>query len=341
MNNDRSLRPFSRISRYPLDLSSNRFHFAILQNLAKYEAFARAFGPIVPGATVLDLGTGSGILSLIAASLGASHVVAVDRPSTIELAKAVLDSHPSFRRRITLVSADVFDLPQASSPFDVVVSETIGYLGYEENIAAILARGSELAGQDASIIPQELVVHLHPVRIPRTPKSDVPFLSRAGAVLASGTTLQAPTTFAFGAIPRDPLLTHHRWQSTTMQRLDGLVATFSVHLGADAWLSNAESSIWPRCVIPFTSSHWVGSGAILDLSLLLSPKGDTFYANVEVKAAASELERLEILTSDISAEHVDTEEATDQDVIRAVSRVLSVVSAQGAHRERHRAQCHA
>jgi predicted nicotinamide N-methyase len=60
------------------------WHLAMLRDDARNAAFARAIGrAVVPGATVLDIGTGSGLLAMMAARAGAGRVVACEAHSAI------------------------------------------------------------------------------------------------------------------------------------------------------------------------------------------------------------------------------------------------------------------
>ena len=62
-----------------------------------------------PGAVVVDVGTGSGILSIIAAKLGASKVYGVDAAAeTVEIATANAERH-GVSDRVEFAQGDMFE----------------------------------------------------------------------------------------------------------------------------------------------------------------------------------------------------------------------------------------
>jgi ribosomal protein L11 methyltransferase len=76
---------------------------------------------LLPGARVLDLGTGSGILAIVAASLGAGRVEAIDiDPAAVEVAKA------NCRINQAQVDCHQGELPESRhAPFDLIVANII------------------------------------------------------------------------------------------------------------------------------------------------------------------------------------------------------------------------
>lgn len=89
--------------------------------LAELETLADE-GDLGPGACVLDLGCGSGILGIAAARLGASRVVALDTdPIAVEATVANARRNRLGRR----LRARRGTLPSGESPFDVVVANLV------------------------------------------------------------------------------------------------------------------------------------------------------------------------------------------------------------------------
>ncbi|MBI2346728.1 MAG: 50S ribosomal protein L11 methyltransferase [Deltaproteobacteria bacterium] len=114
-------------------------HHVLLRDNVRMDAYRRAIRAIVhPGDVVADLGTGTGVLAFEALAAGARHVhaVEVDR-TTLALAKTEA-AHRGFVDRITFYGG----LSQRVRPkelADVVITETLGNFGLNENILAVLA----------------------------------------------------------------------------------------------------------------------------------------------------------------------------------------------------------
>ena len=86
------------------------------------------------GATVVDVGAGSGILSLFAAQAGAARVYAVEASAMADHAAALCAANPGAGSRVTVVRARVESagLPRACA--DILVSEPMGTLLLNERM---------------------------------------------------------------------------------------------------------------------------------------------------------------------------------------------------------------
>lgn len=79
-----------------------------------------------PGAVVVDVGTGSGILSIIAAKLGASRVYGVDAAAeTVEIASANARAH-GVADRVEFAQGDMFEPLDPDLEADVVIGDVSG-----------------------------------------------------------------------------------------------------------------------------------------------------------------------------------------------------------------------
>ena len=76
---------------------------------------------MLTGSSVLDIGSGSGVLSVAAARLGARHVVAVDVDEEAVAVTATNAERNGVRPVLTIVAGGV-DVVDPSSRFDVVVA---------------------------------------------------------------------------------------------------------------------------------------------------------------------------------------------------------------------------
>jgi len=121
---------------------------------------------VSPGDVVLDVGSGSGILSLFAAQAGASRVYAVDRaPAAAALARRLIaDNSMQDRIQIIVGEAERVALP---TRVNVLVSEWLGVYGVDENmLGSVLAARDRWLESDGTLIPGAVTAWLAPVSHP-------------------------------------------------------------------------------------------------------------------------------------------------------------------------------
>lgn len=91
-------------------------------------------------ATVLDVGCGTGILSLFAARSGAKRVIAVDASDIAEKAEKIVRAN-GLENIITVIRGKVesITLPDGITQVDIIISEWMGYaLLYESMLDSVL-----------------------------------------------------------------------------------------------------------------------------------------------------------------------------------------------------------
>jgi len=127
----------------PLEINycNLRGHESMLRDSVRCKAFRRAIvDTVTPGCAVLDIGAGTGILSLFAAQAGARVVYAVEQTHIAEFAQRIV-SENGFGDRINVLQNDMetLELPEK---VDVIVSEWLGGYGVDENLlpVVVLAR---------------------------------------------------------------------------------------------------------------------------------------------------------------------------------------------------------
>ncbi|WP_149184007.1 50S ribosomal protein L11 methyltransferase [Streptomyces sp. TRM49041] len=116
---------FSRIARRTVP----RWHFAMLNDAERNDALAAALERSIPtGATVLDIGSGSGLLAMAAARAGAARVITCEmNPLLAEVARQVVDAH-GLADVITVIGRPSTALEvgrDLDGPVDVLVSEIV------------------------------------------------------------------------------------------------------------------------------------------------------------------------------------------------------------------------
>ncbi len=110
-------------------------HRTMICDRVRTEAFRRAIDAMVrPGHVVLDVGAGSGILSMFAARAGAARVYAVERTTVAVMAQDLVSAN-GFGEIVRVIQGDVADV-ELPEPVDVIVSEWLGGFGIDEGMLA-------------------------------------------------------------------------------------------------------------------------------------------------------------------------------------------------------------
>lgn len=120
-------------------------HFGIHEEMLKdsvrtgsYRAAIINNPHLFKGKTVLDVGCGTGILSMFAAKAGAKHVVGIDMSNILDQAQKIIEAN-GFKDQITLVKGKLEEVELPIQQFDIIVSEWMGYfLLYESMLDTVL-----------------------------------------------------------------------------------------------------------------------------------------------------------------------------------------------------------
>jgi protein arginine N-methyltransferase 7 len=140
-----------------LNLNLAPWHFSIVHDEARNAAFDGALRRIVrPGMRVLDIGSGTGLLAMMAARAGAGKVVSCEvNPSVAQAAHKVVAAN-GYADRICIIGkhSDVLDLERdVGGPVDVVVSEVINKDLIGEHVLQVMEGAQRFLKAGGSIIP--------------------------------------------------------------------------------------------------------------------------------------------------------------------------------------------
>ncbi|OJA13706.1 hypothetical protein AZE42_10413 [Rhizopogon vesiculosus] len=135
-------------------------HFGIHEEMLKdsvrtgsYRAAIINNGHLFKGKTVLDVGCGTGILSMFAAKAGASHVVGIDMSNIIDQAQKIIEAN-GFKDTITLVKGKLEEAELPITQFDIIISEWMGYfLLYESMLDTVLLARDKYLKSGGLIFP--------------------------------------------------------------------------------------------------------------------------------------------------------------------------------------------
>lgn len=133
-------------------------HMEFVKNKKRNRAFDRAFARLAAGKTVLDVGTGSGLLALYATRAGAKKVIAIEKDKRMaEIA------HHNFRRSkfsdiIELRMGDALDLtPHDLPPVDLIVGELLSTWCVIEPQVPVMKHLLTILERNPQTIPRRII----------------------------------------------------------------------------------------------------------------------------------------------------------------------------------------
>lgn len=284
------------MSRYG-ELSVHRW---MLRDEQRNEAYRRALEHVVkPGDVVLDVGAGTGILSIFAAAAGARRVYAVERTAIAEVARRMIECN-GHAACIEVLESDLEDV-ELPEKVDVIVSEWMGGFGVDENVLAsvVMARDRWLE-PGGTMVPGRVTAMLAPASIAefdeavaywRSPRHGVDL-----SVIASLTTqetfhtqthltpadLVAPPQRMWAHDPGtcslqeadQPFTTKLRFEAARAGTLSGFVTWFTAEMGDGNVLTNAvgaPDTHWGRTLFPLDHPIELVAGATFDVELHCDP----------------------------------------------------------------------
>ncbi|MEL6708452.1 MAG: 50S ribosomal protein L11 methyltransferase [Pseudomonadota bacterium] len=155
------------------------WHAGMLRDQRRNEAYSRAIEQTAKGRVVLDIGTGSGLLAMIAARAGAAHVFACEADQRLAAAARQVIETNGLSDRITVYARHSNALSRTddlAGGVDMVVSEIFSEDLIREGVLPSLAHArSELCQADALFLPEKASVEmaLAEFPIPAPPPDEV------------------------------------------------------------------------------------------------------------------------------------------------------------------------
>jgi SAM-dependent methyltransferase len=269
-------------------------HRVLLEDEERVCALAAAIQAAVrPGDVVLEVGTGTGVLAVLAARAGARRVYAVERTGLAKIAAAVArENGVGSAVRVIHGDALAIRLPERA---DLLITETLGHLGLEEGLAAIVrdARRRHLK-PGARVLPRRLRFLAAPVALPSFSRG-VPVPREA--LVGTGATrvpqayrrlykirwddarcLAPPAVLwdldlAAGTGPPPRVSGAVTFGGLRRGSLAGFVAFFEAELALDLVLSSRTGTTWRPVFLPFPASVRVGRASAVRFRLTLAERG--------------------------------------------------------------------
>jgi protein arginine N-methyltransferase 3 len=149
-----------------LTLGDADIHKTMLKDSVRtdaYRDFIYENKHLFEGKTVLDVGCGSGILSMFCAKAGAAQVIAVDNSDIIFKAQANIAIN-KLTSKIICIQGKIEDVELPVDKVDIIVSEWMGYgLLYEAMLNSVLWARDHYLVEGGLMVPSHCTMHVAPV----------------------------------------------------------------------------------------------------------------------------------------------------------------------------------
>ncbi|MEN8773354.1 MAG: class I SAM-dependent methyltransferase [Akkermansiaceae bacterium] len=311
------------------DLSN---HGSMLQDRVRCEAFRDALREVVtPDSVILDIGAGTGILSLFAAQAGAKQVYAVERSPVAQAARQIIESN-GLSDRITVFQGEMeaLELPEK---VDIIVSEWLGGYGVDENLLPIVIQardrwlkpgGIMIPGSTTSWMAPAFDQYLedeinfydsHPYGVDLSVVGDDSLKrteSSCHHVKAEDLACEGRKMWTIdshtctGAEASGVFETKLEFVSNCEGEINVLAAWFDTHSAKTVNLSNAPDcpdTHWGRTVFPIGKTVWIEEGTRIKVHFIHEPHGkghSNAKWSVEIDDYRFESEDTTLLTGDFS-----------------------------------------
>ena len=143
-------------------------HGTMLADQARNAALAEGIAALVrPGDVVIDVGAGSGLLSMLCVRAGARRVYALERSTMALLAKRLIErNHMSAQIQLIQVHSRNWQPPEQA---DVILCETLGFATLDEGFRASMVDARErMLRPGGSLLPGAVRILAAPVQVAAT-----------------------------------------------------------------------------------------------------------------------------------------------------------------------------
>uniref|UniRef100_A0A6N2N781 Methyltransferase domain-containing protein n=1 Tax=Salix viminalis TaxID=40686 RepID=A0A6N2N781_SALVM len=142
-------------------------HFGIHEEMLKDAVRTKTYQNVIyqnkflfKDKVVLDVGAGTGILSLFCAKAGAAHVYAVECSHMANMAKEIVESN-GFSNVITVLKGKIEEIELPVAKVDIIISEWMGYfLLFENMLNSVLYTRDKWLVNDGIVLPDKTSLYL-------------------------------------------------------------------------------------------------------------------------------------------------------------------------------------
>ncbi|GLT98651.1 hypothetical protein SLE2022_161470 [Rubroshorea leprosula] len=142
-------------------------HFGIHEEMLKDVVRTKTYQNVIyknkflfQNKVVLDVGAGTGILSLFCAKAGAAHVYAVECSQMADMAKQIVETN-GFSDVITVLKGKIEEIELPVKKVDIIISEWMGYfLLFENMLNTVLYARDKWLVNDGVVLPDKASLYL-------------------------------------------------------------------------------------------------------------------------------------------------------------------------------------
>lgn len=142
-------------------------HFGIHEEMLKDQVRTKSYQNAIlqnrhlfEGKVVLDVGCGTGVLSMFAAQAGAAHVYGVECSGIITQARQIVKDN-NLDSRITLIKGKVEEIVLPVEHVDIIISEWMGYfLFYESMLDTVIFARDKWLVDDGLLFPDRSTLYV-------------------------------------------------------------------------------------------------------------------------------------------------------------------------------------
>ncbi|KAK3343970.1 S-adenosyl-L-methionine-dependent methyltransferase [Lasiosphaeria hispida] len=257
----------------------NDIHEVMLKDAVRtdaYRDFIYGNKHLFAGKVVLDIGCGTGILSMFCAKAGAKTVIAVDKSDIIDKARENIFAN-GLSDTITCLKGRIEEVALPVAKVDIIVSEWMGYaLLYEAMLPSVLYARDRYLAPDGLLVPSHCNLWVAPVADAEYVADHIAFwrdvygfdmqpmqrdIYADSRVQTMNPASLCGTPSAFRALDLhtvtvDELVFSAKWESTLAADVGGALDGFLIWWDCFFAQSRAEPSITPS----ITAKEWAAAG---------------------------------------------------------------------------------
>lgn len=141
----------------PVDFADPWEHVRLLSDRTRNDLLLAMLARRAPGQRVVEVGCGTGLLSCVAARMGARHVFAVEETALAERAEALVADN-GLQDRVTVIRGRLQDL--SPEPVDLAFSELLNADPFAEGLVPAMRGAARWLVPGGLLSPRRLKVHV-------------------------------------------------------------------------------------------------------------------------------------------------------------------------------------